>query len=68
MTYLFLGVCWVMKKHIKWNKVDWDVTDVVISGMVGVSRERVRQKRKDIISILKRSKDHPKQGFKGPQS
>ena len=46
-----------MKKHIKWNKVDWDVTDVVISGMVGVSRERVRQKRKDIISILKRSKE-----------
>ncbi len=43
-----------MKKiDIQWSSIDWKKQDVVLANELGLTRERIRQKRLEIISVLR---------------
>ena len=41
-------------KNIDWGMVDWKNSDVVLHSLLGLTRERIRQKRLEVASIVAR--------------
>ena len=55
LTYLLGVVYWGMeRKKIQWSKVNWKLIDVVLAKELGLSRERVRQKRNEIRGMIEK--------------